>query len=83
MFYSQLCLPDGSSVLLDGVVGGVTGISIPREKMTETQRSVSLLCVSAVHVLMLLCGRVEVVTGCKWAHLLKKHENVSLLEPET
>lgn len=26
--------PDGSSVLLDGVVGGATGISTPKENMT-------------------------------------------------
>lgn len=41
MFKSQLHSPDGSSVLADGVVGGATGISSPRENMTWTQREIS------------------------------------------
>lgn len=60
MFYSQLCLPDGSSVLLDGVVGGVTGISIPRENMTETQRKISFIimciCSACSYVAVWTCG---------------------------
>lgn len=56
MFYSQLCLPDGSSVLLDGVVGGVTGISIPRENMTETQRKISFIIIC---ICMYLCCCVD------------------------
>lgn len=41
MFDSHLYSPDGSSVLLAGVVGGATGISTPGENMKE--RSLSLL----------------------------------------
>lgn len=58
---SQLYSPDGSSVLVDGVVGGATGISTPKENMTYTQKKISFIitcidvCVSVfvcMHVVM-------------------------------
>lgn len=47
MFDSVMYSPEGSSVLLDGVVGGATGISTPRENMTQTQREIIILCIHA------------------------------------
>lgn len=65
MFDSQLYSPDGSSVLLDGVVGGATGISTPGESTTQTQRKISfiIMCMRTC-VFVFVCMHVGTVCKC-------------------